>query len=99
LRQHPCLPAPRPGIQGDYLAGSKCKLYASVFIAYFSTRDCPGEARNGIHSGEGKSENNYQVSGLERLTPAGLGTFELKGKGTENDKKGEVRFTLKIGRN
>jgi hypothetical protein len=46
-----------------------------------------------------KSGDVYHLSGLEKLTTAGLSTLELKGSGTENGMKVEVRISMTIGRN
>jgi len=46
-----------------------------------------------------KSQQIYQVDGLEKLSPAGLGTLTLTGTGLDDDKKVDVRITLKLGRN
>lgn len=50
-------------------------------------------------SSDHKSQQTYQVDGLEKLSSAGLGTLSLTGAGLDNNKKTDVRITLKLGRN
>jgi hypothetical protein len=52
-----------------------------------------------VASQDGKDSDVYQLSGADRLSAAGLGTLTMTGSGVENDKKVEVRITLRLGRN
>jgi hypothetical protein len=52
-----------------------------------------------VTSEDGKETDNYQISGADKLSPAGLGTLTMTGSGAENDKKVDVRITIHIARN
>ncbi len=52
-----------------------------------------------VSSDREKSKETYQLSGLDKLSATGTGTLQLAGYGTENDKKVDVRITIRIGRN
>jgi hypothetical protein len=52
-----------------------------------------------VTSDRDKSEDVYQLSGLESFANTGRGTLQLTGTGTENDHKVDVRITIKLGRN
>ncbi|MGB2626760.1 MAG: hypothetical protein WAK20_08210 [Candidatus Acidiferrum sp.] len=52
-----------------------------------------------VSSDRERSKETYQLSGFDKLSVTGTGTLQLTGYGTENDKKVDVRITIRIGRN
>ena len=52
-----------------------------------------------VSSDREKSKETYQLSGFDKLSATGTGTLQLTGPGTENDRKVDVRITIKLGRN
>jgi hypothetical protein len=52
-----------------------------------------------VSSEDGKETDTYQISGADKLAPNGLGTLTMIGSGAENDKKVDLRITLRVDRN
>ena len=52
-----------------------------------------------VASEDGKDTEVYPLSSADGRSAAGLGTLTMTGSGVENDKKVELRITLRLGLN